>query len=211
MAGKDAHWEKKSLDKRMLHVMERLVDHYDYPVNGAAGIVGNLAAESGVIPNRVEGSSEGTPMRSRNFNGAVVNHTPEAIMKRNQAQKVGPARPGIGLAQWTFPPRRAGLFKHPFEGHPGLGANAVFDMNDQIDYLASELKSSFKGVQSVLKKPGVKVDDACDEVVYNFEVPGAILQGNAKLPRSNRRVQQVFNKRRPAAQQALSAYRAAHP
>ncbi|MDT0318611.1 phage tail tip lysozyme [Streptomyces millisiae] len=211
MGTKDAHWEKKSLDQRMLHVVERLVDHYHYPVNGAAGIVGNLVAESGVIPNRVEGSAEGTPMRSKNFNGAVVNHTPQAIMNRNAAHHVGPARPGIGLAQWTSPPRRAGVFTHKPEGHPALGADAVFDMDDQIDFLAEELKTSFKGVQGVLKKPGVKVDEACDEVTYNFEVPGAVLQGGHKLPRSDSRVQQVFHQRRPFAQRALSAFHAAHP
>jgi hypothetical protein len=38
-----------------------------------------------------------------------------------------------------------------------------------------------------------------------------VLQGGHKLPRSNPRVQKVFATRRPFAQRALSAYRAAHP
>ncbi|TDC73250.1 phage tail tip lysozyme [Streptomyces hainanensis] len=208
---KDQHWEQQSLEKRMLYVMEHLIDDYGYPVNGAAGVVGNLVAESGVIPNRIEGSAPGTPMRSQNFAGAVVNHTPQAIMNRNSAQHVGPARPGIGLAQWTAPPRRAGLFSHPFDGGGGLGANAVFSMDDQIDYLADEIHDVYAGVNAFLKKSTVQVNDACDEVVYNYEVPGAIIQGGSRLPRSDPRVRDVFAKRRPSAQAALNAYRAAHP
>ncbi|MGP3966673.1 phage tail tip lysozyme [Streptomyces sp. 6N223] len=207
---KDRHWERLGLDRRILYVMERLVDHYEYPVKGVAGLVGNLVAESGVIPTRVEGSAESTPMRSKNFDGVVVDHTAKAIMNRNAAQHVGPARPGIGLAQWTARPRRAGLFTHPFNGD-ALGSRAVFDMDHQIDYLADELKSSFGGVRAVLRRPAVKVNDACDEVVYNYEIPGAIIQGGSRLPRSDPRVQRVFNQRRPMAQHALTVYRAAHP
>ncbi|MEO3755243.1 phage tail tip lysozyme [Streptomyces sp. B6B3] len=203
---KDPHWERRSLDRRILYVMERLVDHYDFPVRGGAGLVGNLVAESGVIPTRVEGSAESTPMRSKNFDGETVNHTAKAIMNRNATRHIGPARPGIGLAQWTAAPRRAGLFSHRFHGDV-LGARAVFDMDDQIDYLADELKSSFNGVRAVLRRPAVKVNDACDEVLYNFEIPGAIIQGGSRLPRSDPRVQRVFNQRRPLAQRALAVYR----
>ncbi|MFG3118938.1 phage tail tip lysozyme [Streptomyces sp. NPDC048197] len=203
-------WEKFSLDQRLLYVMERLVDHYGYPVNGAAGLLGNLVAESGVIPPRVEGSAAETPMRSKNFAGVVVDHEADDIMNRNPAQNVGPALPGIGLAQWTSGGRRAGLFTHPFGGG-GLGARAVFNMDAQIDYLDTELRNHFSGVRAVLMRSTVTVNDACDEVLYNFEVPGSILQGGTKLPRSDARVQQVFAQRRPSAQRAANVYRAAHP
>ena len=49
---------------RVLRVMHLLVHRYGFPVNGAAGIVGNLVAESGVLPNRIEGSRTATPMRA---------------------------------------------------------------------------------------------------------------------------------------------------
>ncbi|MFI0967914.1 phage tail tip lysozyme, partial [Streptomyces sp. NPDC021080] len=205
-----SHWERLNLDRRLLYVMERLVERYAYPVNGAAGIVGNLVAESGVIPNRVEGSAESTPMRSKNFGGTVVNHTADDIMNRSAAHHVGPALPGIGLAQWTSSARRARLFTHPFGGD-GLGARAVFNMDGQVDYLANELRTGFSGVQALLTRSTVTVNEACDEVVYNFEVPGAILQGGTKLPRSDQRVQQVFAQRRLPAKRALNAYRAVHP
>jgi hypothetical protein len=204
------HWERRTLDVRLLYVMERLVDLYGYSVNGAAGLAGNLAAESEVIPTRIEGSAPDKPLRSRNFQNQLTDFTPDDVMNRNAATQVGPKLPGIGLAQWTSDSRRAGLFKHPFKGDP-LGARVVFNMDAQLDYLATELRTLYLGVQAVLVDPLVSVSDACDEVVYDFEVPGSILQKGKKLPRTDPAVQKVFAKRRLCAQRALNAYRAVHP
>lgn len=198
-------------DARILRVMELLVDQYGYPVNGAAGLVGNLIAESGVIPNRVEGSAAATPMRARNFAGQVQDFTADEIMDRNRATGVGPRLPGVGLAQWTSPDRRRGLFRHAFNGQV-LGAQILFSMEGQVDYLVTELGSrGFAPVDRVLRRPAVTVNDAADEVVYRFEVPGAILENGRPLPRSDPRVQAVFAVRRNLAQRALRVYRAAHP
>ncbi|WP_198653900.1 phage tail tip lysozyme [Actinocorallia populi] len=203
-------WQLLDIDRRFLYVMERLVERYGYTVNGAAGLAGNLGAESGVVPSRVEGSHADTPMRSKNFQGVMTDHEPDDIMNRNAAAHIGPALPGIGLAQWTSGSRRAKLFTHPFGGS-GLGARVIFNMDAQLDYLAHELTSGFSGVRAVLINPAVTVNAACDEVVYNFEVPGAILENGTKLPRSDPRVQNVFAQRRTWAQHALNAYHAAHP
>jgi hypothetical protein len=204
------HWEQVSLDRRILYVMERLVDRYGYPVRGAAGLVGNLVAESGVIPSRVEGSQASTPMRSANFAGVTVDHTADAVRGRNPATRTGPRLPGIGLAQWTYKTRRAGLFAHPFNGS-ALGAAVVFNMDAQIDYLVRELRAQFGGVQKVLVNRHTTAEAACDEVVYSFEVPGSVLDGGHKLPRSDQRVQKVFAQRRVYATRAVAVYRAAHP
>jgi hypothetical protein len=205
-----SHWENQSLSRRMLYVMERLVSRYGYGVNGAAGLVGNLAAESGVIPTRIEGSAESSPLRSRNFAGQLTDFTASDVMNRNQAAGVGPASPGIGLAQWTTPDRRSGMFLWGPSGSV-LGERAVFNMVGQIDYLVNELRTKSPGVNGVISNPSVTVDQASDEVVYNFEVPGAILQGGVQLPRTDVRVQQVFAQRRPLSRAALQAYTAAHP
>jgi hypothetical protein len=131
-------------------------------------------------------------------------------MNRSQAGGVGPQLPGIGLAQWTSSARRAGMFQWAPSGSV-LGARAVFNMVGQLDYLVHELRTHFVGVNNVVANPAVSVDQASDDVVYNFEVPGAILQGGVKLPRTDARVQQVFGQRRPLSQSALHAYTAAHP
>jgi hypothetical protein len=129
---------------------------------------------------------------------------------RRLAAKRGPRFPGIGLAQWTSAGRRAGLFKHTFQGRTP-GALIVFEMDAQVDYLVTELRKSYVGVNRVLTRAGVTVNAATDEVLYNFEIPGSILGSNGKkLPRSDARVQKVFAHRRTSGQRALRAYRKVH-
>ena len=203
--GKD--WVVVDGDERMRYVMALLVEQYGYPVDGAAGIVGNLWAESGVLPQRIEGSSSATPMRARDFAGDTVEFTAEEIMTRDRPAGRGPALPGVGLAQWTSSGRRAGLFGHSYQGQV-LGADVLFSMEAQVDYLAAEMQSSYARVHKVLTDPDVNADDASDEIVYNFEVPGSVLEGGVKLPRTDPRVQQTFQVRRKNSQRALKIYQA---
>jgi hypothetical protein len=205
-------WTRVPVEARVLRVMTLLVRTYGYPVNGAAGLVGNLRSESRLLPQSVEGSGGNTPMRAPNFAGTVVDFTPDDIVNRNEAARRGPARPGVGLAQWTFPSRRTGLFGHTFRGVT-LGPRILFDMDAQVDYLVSELRtlSGFAGVQRVLTNPAVAVDAASDEVVYNMEIPRAILEGGRKLPRTDPRVIRVFGERRPSAQSAARLFSSSTP
>lgn len=195
------------MDARILRVMELLVSQYGYPVNAAAGVVGNLIAESGVMPNRIEGSRPESPMRARDFTDNPRDFTPEEIRDRDFNLKRGPRLPGVGLAQWTSPERRAGLFRHTFRGRQ-LDTAILFDLDGQVDYLVTELKKY--SVNRTLLNPGVSVNAAADDVVYRFEVPGAVLENGRLLPRSDPRVQEVFVKRRAYAQRALRVYRTAH-
>jgi hypothetical protein len=91
----------------------------------------------------------------------------------------------VGLAQWTSASRRAGMFTHVYNGAPHA-AQALFSMDVQLNYLVTELATGFVGVNRVLSSQAVTVDTASDEVVYNFEVPGSILESGRKLPRSDR-------------------------
>ncbi|XAS65611.1 phage tail tip lysozyme [Micrococcaceae bacterium Sec5.8] len=196
-------WVHTATEDRMRYVMGQLVLRYGYPVNAAAGIVGNLWAESGILPSRIEGSTEATPMRAATAAGVTTDFTAEQIMLRtNQA---GPRLPGAGLAQWTSAARRAGMFTHVYSGS-ALGSNALFSMDAQIDYLVTELRTGFASVHGVLINAGVSVDAASDEMVYSFEVPGALLNGGQKLPRQDPQVQAVFSARRAPSRRARTAY-----
>ncbi|SDD02766.1 phage tail tip lysozyme [Rhodococcus tukisamuensis] len=198
------------LDRRIRTVMQLLVDRYGYPITGAAGLVGNLIAESAVLPNRIEGSTADQPMRARDFTGRQTDFTAEQVRDRDFAAKRGPRRPGIGIAQWTHPRRRAGLFSHSFNGKV-LGATILFDLDAQVDYLVTELRRGFRTVNATLTAPRVTADDASDEVVYRVERPGRVLQDGKLLPRDDPRVQQVFEQRRSHAQRALRVFRAQRP
>jgi hypothetical protein len=189
------------LQARVQRVMDLLINRYGYPAAGAAGLVGNLIAESGVQPNRIEGSHSSAPMRGVDFTGRVRNFTPDEVRARNFGRRTGPRRPGVGLAQWTSPNRRAGLFQHTFEGRR-LGSAILSNLDAQVDYLVSELRTGYRSVDAALRRPGVTVDQASDEVLLRFEIPAAVLN----KPRTDPGVQQVLARRRTLAAQALQTY-----
>lgn len=202
-------WQQVPMDERIRQTMALLVGNHGYPVHGAAGLVGNLLSESGLLPSRVEGSAAATPMRAKGFAGRTVDFTADDIVHRSRAARRGPRLPGVGLAQWTTPDRRAGLFQHTFRGVV-LGPRILFDLEAQVDYLVAELRTpALARVDAVLRGRGVSLDAASDEVLYNFEIPGAILEGGRKLPRTDPRVQAVFRVRRSQSARALRVHEAA--
>jgi hypothetical protein len=190
------------LDARVARVMELLVRKYGYPVNGAAGLVGNLMSESQVQADRIEGSKSETPLRAPDFSGQVRDFTPDQVRDRSFSRKIGPRLPGVGLAQWTSPERRIGLFKHTFNGQQ-LGSAIMHNLDAQVDYLVAELRGTYRTVDAVLRSPGVTLDQASDVVVLKFERPAAV---NDK-PTSDPGVQAVLTKRRSAGAQALRTFR----
>jgi hypothetical protein len=194
------------LATRVLRVMNLLVNQYGYPVNGAAGLVGNLISESSVLPDRIEGSAEATPMRAPDFTGRLRDFTPDEVRDRDVSRRTGPRDPGIGLAQWTTRDRRAGLFRHTFQGRQ-LGSAILSNLDAQVDYLVAELRRSYRLVNATLMAPGVTVEQASDAIVLHFEVPGWVLH----RPRTDPAVQRGLARRRADAARALQIYRASHP
>ncbi|MEO0041056.1 MAG: hypothetical protein RL329_504 [Bacteroidota bacterium] len=157
-------WTTRPREARMIYVMKILIDKYQFPLTGAAGLVGNLYAESALIPNRIEGSQAANPMYARDSMGNFTNFSAEMVMNRVSGQQ-GPKLAGAGLAQWTYPPRRKKFFAQP------LGANILFDMDAQLVFLVDELKTDFVRVYNLLMDADTTVDRACDEVVLKFERP----------------------------------------
>lgn len=204
--------ELNSKEARMIYVMSLLVNKYNYPENSASGLVGNLHAESGLIANRVEGSKADTPMRARNANGHMTDFTAEDVMNRKYKVQ-GPKKPGVGLAQWTTKERREGLFKHKYDGVE-QGANILFNLDAQVDYLVTELRSKYKRVNRILEDPGSSVADASDEVLFNFERPAKVLKdvdGKKKLrDRGDPEIQGLLEARRKFGEDALGFFQEAN-
>lgn len=200
------HFPAVPVNERLVRVMDALVAH-GYSVNAAAGITGNLLAESGVLPSRVEGSAAASPLRTRDFAGRLTSFTAQQVMNRSVAGRVGPRLPGVGLAQWTTPARRAGLFAHSHLGRT-LGAAILFNVEAQVDYLVTELGTipGFNRLDAQLRAPAATVNGSSDDFVYQFEVPGSIIAGGRRLPRGDAAVQRVFAVRRANAQAALRAF-----
>jgi hypothetical protein len=186
---------------RAVRVMDLLVRQYGYPVNGAAGLVGNLIAESGVIPQRIEGSAADTPLRAADFSGRVRTFTPEEVRDRDYNRRLGPKLPGVGIAQWTLASRRTGLFRHAVRGRVP-GAAILEDLDAQVDYLVTELRRDYAQVDATLRAPGVTLERASDVVVLRFERPAVVVNGRPDDPA----VRQTLEVRRGHGARALAAY-----
>jgi hypothetical protein len=82
-------------------------------------------------------------------------------------------------------------------------------MDAQVEYLVSELQANV-ALNASLMAAGVTLNDASDDVVYRFEIPGSILNASGgRRPRTDPAVQAVFAERRANGQRALRAYQAA--
>lgn len=111
----------------------------------SAGIVGNLRAESGVIPKRVQGS------------GTILSDT-------NPLD----GRTGYGIAQWTTLGRQQGL--NDFSKADPAN-RPIYDLGLQLDYLWQELNGSYKAtVLDPLKKTAT-LRDATVLVLHKYEAP----------------------------------------
>ncbi|MEM7644262.1 MAG: phage tail tip lysozyme, partial [Pseudomonadota bacterium] len=213
-AGHLIDWVQTDLDYRRRYIMRRLVERYGLPVNGAAGIVGNLQSESGLLPQRVEGSRSADPRRTRGTAGPTRRWTAAQIQGRRRGRS-GPRLPGVGLAQWTSANRRSGLFDFEWRDIPA-GADILYHMDRQIAYLVDELRG-YRRVWRVVTDPRSTVRQAAAQVLMDFETPGAVLQQvprpgggtrTVRRPMTDPQVVRIVDTRTRNANAALRAHRA---
>ena len=136
---------------------------------GAAGVMGNLYAESGVIPNRVEILCL---QRLREIGKHYTDATYTALVDDGGISRdlflhpLGDTRQyGYGLAQWTSPGRKGALYDLCRSRKVSIG-----DLTTQLDYLMIELCGSYKAVLDVLTTTK-DVRTASDKVLMDFEQP----------------------------------------
>jgi len=121
----------------------------------AAGVIGNLYAESGLIPNNLQNNYESSlRMNDWQYTTAVDNGTYDNFIYDAA---------GYGLAQWTFWSRKDGLLKRA----RSLGCS-VGDLSVQLDFLWSELQEF--GLVSKLNACS-SVRSASNLMLFEFEKP----------------------------------------
>lgn len=125
---------------------------------GVAGLMGNLEAESGMIPNNMENAYEGT-YNDITYTNAINNGS------YSKAQFTDDWI-GYGLAQWTYPSRKEALYEMWKSGN----YSGIDDIALQCSYLWYELQTDYVGVLSVLKTAS-SVREASDKVLHDFENP----------------------------------------
>ena len=124
---------------------------------GAAGLMGNLYAESGLRPDNLQNSCEKRLGYSDADYTAAVDCGAYGSFVTDGA--------GYGLAQWTYPSRKAALLAYARARGRSIG-----DLDIQADYLLQELQSLFPAVLRLLRTTdGVR--EASDCVLLQFERP----------------------------------------
>ena len=135
---------------------------------GAAGMMGNMFAESGIIANRVE---ELCLLRLKEAGKHYTHATYTAFVDDGtitKAQFLNPLpgkRYGYGLCQWTSPGRKAGLYDLCKKR-----AVSIANLNAQLDWLIAELHTSYQGVWKVLISTS-DISTASNKVLIDFEQP----------------------------------------
>ena len=129
---------------------------------GAAGLMGNLYAESGLIPTNLQNSYEKKLGYTDAAYTAAVDSGAYSNFVRDSA--------GYGLAQWTYWSRKQALLNYAKAAGKSVG-----DLETQLGFLMEELKGSYKAVLNTLKTAAT-VKAASDCVLLQFERPAD--QGN---------------------------------
>lgn len=135
---------------------------------GAAGLMGNIYAESGMLSNRVEILC----LKRLHENG--MKYTDESYTAAVDAGKISRAsflnplpgkQYGYGLCQWTSPGRKAGLYDLAKKRGVSIG-----DADVQVEWLLQELQTSYAGVLKTLTSTA-DVLTASNAVLMKFEIP----------------------------------------
>lgn len=130
---------------------------------GAAGLMGNLQAESGLSSTNLQNSFENAPAKTGGVDYTDASYT-TAVDSGAYAGFVSD-RAGYGLAQWTYPTRKQALLNFVKTMGRSIG-----DLEAQLGFLVTELAGSFPRVLAVLKF-AASVREASDCVLLNFERP----------------------------------------
>lgn len=128
---------------------------------GAAGLMGNLEAESGLYPDRVQGDIPYSSY-SQNYTKSVD----DGVISESAFVNNGPNGGGYGLCQWTFYTRKQALY----DMYKAGGYSSIGSIELALDYLWYELQHSYTSVLRVLKS-AASVREASDSVLHDFENP----------------------------------------
>ena len=123
---------------------------------GAAGLMGNLDAESGIRTNNVQNSCESRVGSDAEYTAKVDNSSYTNFMNDSV---------GYGLAQWTSSGRKQALYQLAKKEGKSIADDGV-----QISHLWNELSEGYSDVLNTLKS-AQDVKTASNKVLHDFEAP----------------------------------------
>ena len=136
---------------------------------GTAGLMGNLKAESALIPTNLQNTYE----RKLGYTDATYTAAVDAGTYTNFDRDGA----GYGLAQWTYWTRKKALLNCAKSSKKSIG-----DLGMQLAFLVKELRESYPAVWKTLTTTG-SVRAASDAVLLQFERP-ADTSGKARALRA---------------------------
>lgn len=138
---------------------------------GAAGLMGNLYAESGLEPKNLQNSYE----KKLGYTDATYTAAVDNGTYQNFARDAA----GYGLAQWTYWSRKEALLDYAKARGKSVG-----DLETQLGFLVQELSLDYKAVLTTLKATE-NVKAASNVVLLKFERPAdqsvAVQNARAKI------------------------------
>ena len=128
---------------------------------GVSGLMGNLYAESGLLPFRLQGDydSEHDYPVSHEYSADVNDGTISEYTFVHDGK-------GYGLAQWTSSGRKQGLYTLCLGGtYYGIDS-----LQKQLEYIEDELTNGYSGVLTVLQN-ATSILSASNKVLFDYESP----------------------------------------
>lgn len=127
---------------------------------GAAGMMGNIYAESALNPMNLQNSYE----KKLGYTDATYTAAVDSGKYTNFVKDSA----GYGLCQWTYWSRKEALL-----AFCKAAGTSVGDLDSQLGFLMKELTEGYSGVLSVLRST-TSVREASDAVLLNFEKPASV-------------------------------------
>ena len=140
----------------------RYLKHKGFSDIAAAALMGNMEAESNCISCRLQGDFTNGFKRSIEYTAQVD----AGNISRHEFIYDGPGGGGYGLCQWTYHPRKAGLYDLAHEQNVSIGDEFI-----QVEWLTRELwQDEYKAVREILEKsPSIR--ECSDMIVKQFLRP----------------------------------------
>ena len=124
---------------------------------GAAGLMGNLYAESGLNPKNLQNTYEKKLGLSDEEYTQAVDSGEYSNFIYDQA--------GYGLAQWTYWSLKRDLYDYLKKINKSIG-----DLDGQLEFLCHQLSTEFKSIWEVLKTSS-SIKESSNAVLLKFERP----------------------------------------
>lgn len=127
-----------------------------------AAIMGNMMAESGLVPYRIQGDFANGYQRSLEYTAKVDS----GAISREQFAYNGPGGGGYGLCQWTYFSRKFGLYDLAKKRDVSIG-----DEQLGVDWFYEEVRQGeYRQTWDALKS-GDSIYDMAKVMLRNFEKP----------------------------------------